>query len=731
MIRFLISVYACLLALVLILTPTAAWARQVSGEVRGRVLDGADRAPVSGARVEIEGTAIVLRSGSDGGFHVRNLEPRVYRLRVTALGFAPVAREFTVQNARVSEQEIVLTRMATTLATQRVEAARDTAAFNAVSISRTTIEGSGARDVADVLQTVPGVVVTRSGGPGQPSRVSIRGSSSNQVLVLVDGVPVNSAVSGNADLSLLPIENIERVTVLTGAQSARYGPRAMAGVIEIVTRRPRYERSLLVRGGGLGEWGGAASIGVTTPGARLTRGFSLSADHREVQGDFRFEQPAVRGGGIARRDNAQAAITQFVAGGLLEGAQHQLTLRASHGLTRRGMAGSIVQPSLTGRQAFTRSAGGATTNHALGRWSLASTFDVAREAGRFTDHAPPFGQAYADSVTASTFAFTGSATTQWHGVTTAAGTEVRHLEVQSSSLAANAPVGQTLAGGWVNARTERSVSVGAMEWRLNSDAALRADHSSLLAGASWSPRVSARAAHRAFALGVSYGAGFSPPTLADQFFHEGVQVRANPSLRPERTRHDMEVRAGVRDVSRLGALWHAEATAYRADIDGMILWMPDFRFIWSPNNYDVQRRGWDARAGVRIPTWHVEMAGALEQTNVTYAGGVLTGQIAYRPRLTANVQMAAIHGASRAELVTRHVGVRRVVAGSGLNALPAYRMTDLRMSSAVSRAGWTFAPTLSIENLFSRQAAMLVDYPFPTRMWSLSLRIRPQSATLP
>lgn len=722
----------------LLLAPTVVQARQVAGEVRGRVIDATDHVPVAGAQVELEGTAVRLRTASDGSFAVRSVEPRVHRVRVQAVGFRRTTVEVHVVNARVSEVEIRLPRaeatLAATLATQQVRATRDTAAFYTHVVDRASIERSGARDVADVLQNLPGVVITRSGGPGQPSRVSIRGSSANQVLVLLDGVPLNSALSGAADLSLLPVENVERITVLTGAQSARYGPRAMAGVIEVVTRRPRTEQSVVLRTGALGEWGAAAAVAHQSRMAGRQGSWSLAMDHRATRGDFRFALPPVRGGGWARRENADVANTQIVAGAALDARAQQFTLRSTYGHTRRGMAGSIVQPSLTGRQVFDRGSVGGTAQHTLAAWTFTHTVDAARESGVFVDTTPPFGAAFDHTTTATTLVATSSVTRTWHGVTTAGGVEWRRLGVRANALATGAPTGQTLRGGWLTARRELALRGSA--WRWFHEGAVRADHSTLLNGVAWSPRVATQLARSAWstgtlAIGASYGAGFAPPTLADQFFQEGVQVRANPTLRPERTRHDTEVRLTARELPRFGALWHVEAAGYRADVDGMILWLPDFRFIWSPNNYDATRRGWELRGGVRIPRWRVDAQGGLDEARVMYAGGILSGQVAYRPRRTAHLQVGSSLGAARAELVLRHVGVRRVVAGSALNALPAYRMADVRLSTERQRGRWTLQPMLAVENLFSRQAAMLVDYPFPTRLWSLSLRVRPMSSTLP
>jgi hypothetical protein len=71
---------------------------------------------------------------------------------------------------------------------------------------------------------------------------------------------------------------------------------------------------------------------------------------------------------------------------------------------------------------------------------------------------------------------------------------------------------------------------------------------------------------------------------------------AEPESAAERVRRELEVRAIVRDVSLGGLEGGAEAAAYRANIDGMILWQPNFQFIWSPSNFDVRRSGWEVGA---------------------------------------------------------------------------------------------------------------------------------------
>ena len=93
------------------------------------------------------------------------------------------------------------------------------------------------KTVADALRLSQGLTVFSNGGPGTSTSVRIRGSNSDQVLVLIDGAIMNSATLGNFDFANLTTDNIERIEILRGAQSMLWGADAMAGVINITTKR--------------------------------------------------------------------------------------------------------------------------------------------------------------------------------------------------------------------------------------------------------------------------------------------------------------------------------------------------------------------------------------------------------------------------------------------------------------------------------------------------------------
>ncbi len=91
--------------------------------------------------------------------------------------------------------------------------------------------------VSDALREVPGLSVVQTGTPGQLTSVFTRGLRSEHTQVLLDGIPVNQGLQGAFNFADLTTDNIERIEVVRGPQSILYGPRALAGVIQIFTRQ--------------------------------------------------------------------------------------------------------------------------------------------------------------------------------------------------------------------------------------------------------------------------------------------------------------------------------------------------------------------------------------------------------------------------------------------------------------------------------------------------------------
>ena len=150
-------------------------------------------------------------------------------------------------------------------------------------IDSAEIQALQAIDVIDVLQLQTGVDVSRNGGPGTTASVFLRGTNSDQVLVLIDGVNVSSNVTGSYAWENLPASQIERIEIIRGPKASIYGSDAVGGVIQVFTRQSsRFEAnytagSFDTQNLGL-SWGLAFDEGFFSAvlGSQKTDGFSAS-----------------------------------------------------------------------------------------------------------------------------------------------------------------------------------------------------------------------------------------------------------------------------------------------------------------------------------------------------------------------------------------------------------------------------------------------------------------------
>jgi vitamin B12 transporter len=92
------------------------------------------------------------------------------------------------------------------------------------------------RRVADALREVPGLSIVQTGTPGQLTSLFTRGLGSDQTQVLLDGIPINQGLAGLFNFADLVVDDIDRIEIVRGPQSTLYGPRALAGVVQIFTK---------------------------------------------------------------------------------------------------------------------------------------------------------------------------------------------------------------------------------------------------------------------------------------------------------------------------------------------------------------------------------------------------------------------------------------------------------------------------------------------------------------
>jgi len=120
-------------------------------------------------------------------------------------------------------------------------------------ITREDIQKSQALTVSDILRGVAGLDVSSMGGIGKQSSVFIRGTNSDHILVLVDGIKIGSATTGTTPFEHWPLSQIERIEIMRGPRSSLYGSEAIGGIIQIFTRQGKDKKSTVMLSAGLGD----------------------------------------------------------------------------------------------------------------------------------------------------------------------------------------------------------------------------------------------------------------------------------------------------------------------------------------------------------------------------------------------------------------------------------------------------------------------------------------------
>ncbi len=190
----------------------------------------------------------------------------------------PVTRAagWTARAEQASPEEVVVT------ATRR-PTAREKLPTSVSIIRREDIETLQVASLPQLLSGVAGVDVTTNGGYGKVTGVRVRGSETDHVLVLLDGVRIESATAGIAAFQYIPVSQIERIEIVRGPHSSIWGSEALGGVIHIFTRRGKGDTPLYVLDAGAGSYD-TATVSAGISGAEESMNYSAAVSYFDSAG---------------------------------------------------------------------------------------------------------------------------------------------------------------------------------------------------------------------------------------------------------------------------------------------------------------------------------------------------------------------------------------------------------------------------------------------------------------
>lgn len=240
-----ISKKNCLLALLFFLT-NAVMAKEIKGKLSGVVCDEADK-PLAGITVALEPDMRRALTDKKGAFEIDRLYTGTYTLRISAIGFGTHTQEVVVEAGKKNSLIIRLTRKNESLNEVSVTGVHGNpdnfidmtrTAMPATVITRKEIEQMGSRRLDEVLKEQTGLSIVNDIASGNRAvGLQMQGFDSGYTMIMIDGQPMVGRNNGNFDLSRITVSNIERIEIIKGASSCLFGSEALAGVINIVTRK--------------------------------------------------------------------------------------------------------------------------------------------------------------------------------------------------------------------------------------------------------------------------------------------------------------------------------------------------------------------------------------------------------------------------------------------------------------------------------------------------------------
>ena len=183
----------------------------------------------------------------------------------------------------------------------RTETAKNQLATAATVYTRKDIERLQVKTLPELLSGSAGIDIVQSGGYGKIASVFMRGTNSDHVLVLIDGIKIGSVTAGTSPFEFIPIDQVERVEIIRGPQASLYGSEAIGGVIQIFTRKGGQEgKPTVTLDAGGGSYDTYRASG-TVSGQWKNSWYSLGSSQFGSQG-FNAQQPTPGPYGVNQPD---------------------------------------------------------------------------------------------------------------------------------------------------------------------------------------------------------------------------------------------------------------------------------------------------------------------------------------------------------------------------------------------------------------------------------------------
>lgn len=674
------------------------------GSISGQIKDAVSGIPLPDVEILVKGTHAHAVSGDGGFYAIENISEGEYTVQARVLGYAPktmgrvqvkdkITLDFSLYPKPLWMNPVIVTGT-------RWDHLQSHVSVSSTILMRAQMLEQNGHTAAEVLKTTEGVFVKDYGGFAGLKTLSIRGSGDAQVLVLLDGQRLNSAQDGGMDVSIFPVEMLEKIEIVRGGHSAIVGTDAMGGAIHLFTPNPKGKL-------GYGIYSMVGSFGTQSVSSYLTYGLGsldLYGTYGQTQSDGNFTYTIPHTSISKTRENNDfrgknlllKARYRFGISGHIQALYHE-----TH--SKRGSADPIHWESTSGRRNEDQ-----RIASLLWEEQLTAKFRLHTQAS-FRKHFQHYFSPYENDRHENT-----TTTLETYGLYSlnpnlmlTGGGEIRKDDLESTKLD-------------TRNRTSASLSFQA-EWSAKKNTnldmkwmpALRWEYASQW-GAVWCPKMGILFwPMENLSLKANLGKSFRVPTFNDLYWPEIIWpgyggTKGNPDLKPE-TSWGGDIgwtwTIGEKNQMRL------VCTYFQNRFQNLIQWESDSLMVWAPRNVG-KAKIWGVETA-----WSVHFANdrfwfTMAPTWMKSHDEIQKTSLVYRPKFKADFGTGCKLWKMLMYFNYEYVDKRKVRAHTNL---PSYSVLDGNIQYRFHWLGMQIRAKLQVNNLLNKSITIVEGYPIPGR----------------
>jgi vitamin B12 transporter len=712
-ISLIISIALCLLLFNMLLAE--------NGKISGFVFDKSTNHPIPNANVILVNSVKGAASQSGGYFFINDIPQGNYDVKVKVIGYenqtktAVLVEKNTKLNFYLAPQPIQFDPIIVSASLS--EHHQSQISVSSEILTSAKLQKQTGSTAGEALESIGGLYIKNYDGFAGVLSPSIRGSHTNQVVVLLDDMRLNTAQGGGVDLNSFPTAVLEKIEVVRGGHSAIVGSDALGGAIQLISKE-----SIAARGFSYGLNSTVGSFG--------SRMFNIYGSHKigllsyfvnynmtQSDGDFTFKTPGT-GQKAIRENNDYKGNNLFLKTKLDLNDNNRIQLIYHDLDVKKGAAGSVNIDSWSGEPMLTPNARSKYDRRLLSLQSRNQIFDRLRFEELFYYHTydynykDPDGWSPTDDLHENkTLGFNLKGFYHFNSYfNLVAGVELRQDKLKSTKFVVDDRNIQSLF-----AQSEIKHDFSGTQWSWIP--AVRWDNYSDV-NSFTSPKLGlliATGENMEFALRGNVGQSFRAPAFDDLYWPDEGWGKGNPNLEPEiSTNVDMGFVLRKKSFHFI----QAEINYFINDVENLIAWGTEESGIWTPLNIgNAKIRG--IETGIKfnqaqdlysLSIFHTWMKATDETANSLSKGK----RLIYRPDSKLDFAGGIMIGQINLNLNYRIVS-KRYTSTDNKQTLPNYQLLNGNIGYRLKINGFSIDTKLDVLNMLDKSVYLNDGFPMPGR----------------